>query len=110
MGAKQARPYFLVLCLMGVSSWLPAQTPPKVTGENPPSETLHISLNGPWKLFYFPQGKFQITNPEQLKTQGLTPIEASVPGETALDLSRQGVLPADLFFGENIKKLKPYEL
>ena len=110
MGAKQARPYFLVLCLMGVSSWLPAQTPPKVTGENPPSETLHISLNGPWKLFYFPQGKFQITNPDQLKTHGLTPMEASVPGETALDLSRQGVLPADLFFGENIKKLKPYEL
>jgi beta-mannosidase len=83
---------------------------PPVTGEKPTSEAVNISLNGPWKLFYFPQGKYHITNPDQLKTQGLTAIEASVPGETALDLSRQGVLPADLFFGENIKKLKPYEL
>ena len=110
MGAKHARPFFLVLCLMGVSSWLPAQTAPTVTSEKPTFEAAHISLNGTWELFYFPQGKYQITNPDQLKTRGLTPIEATVPGETALDLSRQGVLPADLFFGENIKKLKPYEL
>ena len=33
-----------------------------------------------------------------------------MPGETPLDLSRHGILPADLFFGENIKKLQPYEL
>jgi beta-mannosidase len=87
-----------------------AQTPPRITGEKPASEAVHISLNGPWKLFYFPQGKHQISNPDQLKTHGLMPIEAVVPGEAALDLSRQGVLPADLFFGENIKKLKPFEL
>jgi beta-mannosidase len=110
MGVKQARPFFLVFCSIWVSLWLPAQTPPRVPGEKPISEAAHISLNGTWKLFYFPQGKYPITNPDQLETHGLTPIEAIVPGETALDLSRQGVLPTDLFFGENIKKLKPYEL
>jgi beta-mannosidase len=110
MGAKQARPFFLVLCLISVASWLSAQTSPGSTGEKPTSETVHVSLNGPWKLFYFPQGKYQVTNPDELKTQGLTPIEASVPGEAALDLSRQGVLPSDLFFGENMVKLRPYEL
>ena len=75
MGMTQARPFFLVLCLMAVSSWLAAQTPPDVTGEK--AETVHISLNGSWKLFYFPQGKYQITHPDQLKAQGLAPIEAS---------------------------------
>ncbi|MGA3323351.1 MAG: sugar-binding domain-containing protein [Terriglobia bacterium] len=110
MGVKQARRFFLVLCLMGVPWWLPGQTPAAAAGGKPISEAAHISLDGSWKLFYFPQGKYRITNPDQLKTQGLTAIEASVPGETPLDLSRQGVLPADLFFGENIKKLKPFEL
>jgi beta-galactosidase/beta-glucuronidase len=95
---------------MGVSSWLPAQTTAGVPSENASAEAVHISLNGPWKLFYFPQGKYQITNPDQLKAQGLAPIEATVPGEAPLDLSRQGVLPADLFFAENLKKLQPYEL
>ena len=93
-----------------LSSWLPGQTPPMAGTEKLVPETVHISLNGPWKLFYFPQGKYQISNPDQLKTQGLTSIEASVPGEVALDLSRKGELPADLFFAENLKKLKPYEL
>jgi len=108
MGMKQARLFLLVLCLTGISSGLAGQTPPGVTGEK--AEAVHISLNGPWKLFYFPQGKYQITNPDQLKAQGLAPIEATVPGEAPLDLSRQGVLPADLFFAENLKKLQPYEL
>jgi len=110
MGVKQARLFFSALFLFSVSLWASAQTAPGVIGEKPASEAAHISLNGTWKLFYFPQGKHLITNPDQLKTQGLAPLEASVPGEVALDLSRQGVLPADLFFGENIKKLKPFEL
>jgi len=76
----------------------------------PAQETVHISLNGPWKLFYFPQGKYQITGPDQLKALPFAPIEAIVPGEAPLDLSRKEILPADLFFGENLKKLQPYEL
>jgi beta-mannosidase len=93
-----------------MSSWLQAGTPARAAGENPPPETLHISLDGTWKLFYFPQGKYQIAHPDQLKTQALASIEASVPGDAALDLSRKGELPADLFFAGNITKLKPYEL
>ena len=99
-----------VICLVMFSMWLHAQTPALVAADNPNSGTLHISLNGAWKLFYFPQGKYSISRPDQLKTQGLTSIEASVPGEVALDLSRKGELPADLFFAENITKLRPYEL
>ena len=98
--------FLLVIC--GLSSWLPAPASARVASGN--NETLHINLDGTWSLFYFPQGKHQINHPDQLKTQGLTPIEATVPGEAALDLSRQGILPADLFFGENLKKLQPYEL
>ena len=98
--------YLLIAFTFG----LPARAITGTTSENAPAETVHVNLNGPWKLFYFPQGKYHINAPDQLKTQGLTAVEASVPGEAALDLSRQGVLPADLFFGENLKKLQPYEL
>ena len=34
-------------------------------------ETVQISLNGPWKLFCFLQGKYQISTPDQLKTPGI---------------------------------------
>lgn len=74
------------------------------------SEVLRTSLDGKWKLIYFPQGKHQIADPAGLKALRLPSIEAVVPGEAALDLSRNGELPPDLFFGENILKLKPYEL
>ena len=76
----------------------------------PAGDASRTSLDGKWKLFYFAQGKYPIADPEQLKTSGLVPIEALVPGEAALDLSRHGELPADLYFGENILKLRPYEL
>ena len=33
-----------------------------------------------------------------------------MPGNVELDLSRKGELPADLYYGDNILKLKPYEL
>ena len=49
-------------------------------------------------------------NPDQLRAHGLATIAATVPGETALDLSRQGILSTDLFFAENINKLRAYEL
>jgi beta-mannosidase len=108
MAMKRNVLFSLVICVL--SSWLQAQTPAMAGNQKPASETVHISLNGSWKLFYFPQGKYQISNPDQLKTQGLTSIEASVPGEVALDLSRKGELPADLLIADNITKLRPYEL
>jgi len=107
---KGIRLFALVFCFMVMSSWLQAQIPARVVSANPPPETVHISLDSSWRLFFFSQGKFQIGHPDQLKTQKLTSIEASVPGEAALDLSRRGELPADLFFADNITKLKPYEL
>ncbi len=107
---KPARPFVFVFSLILASSCLQAQTQEAVASDNPASETMRISLNGKWKLFYFPQGKYQITHPDQLKTQGLSPIGALVPGNVELDLSRKGELPADLLYGDNILKLKPYEL
>ncbi len=105
---KRTALFLLVILLL--SSWLQARTLPVKDTENPTLEPIHVSLDGEWKLFYFPQGKYQIGDPGQLKAQGLTAIAASVPGEVALDLSRKGELPADLFFADNMTKLKPYEL
>jgi beta-mannosidase len=109
-GMKGLRTFSWVFCFIFLSSWLQARTPGRAIDEKAIQETLHISLDGQWKLYYFPQGERQIRHPDQLKTQGLTAIDATVPGEAVLDLSRKGVLPADLLYGENITKLKPYEL
>jgi beta-mannosidase len=65
------------------------------------------NLNGVWKLYYFPQGKYPGTKPENLnKLEG---IPAEVPGNVELDLAKAGELPENLYFGENILSLKPYE-
>ena len=58
----------------------------------------------------FSRASIRSALPTNSKLRGLTSIEASVPGEAALDLSRKGELPTELFFPENLKKLKPYEL
>ena len=107
---KRARPFSLLLCFVVAASWLQARAQVKAASAKPASETTRLSLEGKWKLFYFPQGEYQITHPDQLRTQRLTWIEASVPGNVELDLSGKGELPADLFFADNLAKLKPYEL
>lgn len=96
----------------GVASCLPLQTfaRPPLGGEEPAASAVHIRLDGQWKLFHFPQGKHNITEPGQLAKAGLNAIDATVPGDAPLDLSRTGELPADLLYAENITKLKPYEL
>ena len=58
-----------------------------------------ISLNGLWNL----SGKPQEQNVERIF------LSAQVPGCVQLDLSREGILPEDLFFGENILKAEEYE-
>ena len=105
----KVKPHILLLCFFVTIPWLQARAA-KPAAEQPGSETMRVSLDGKWKLFYFPQGKYQIAHPDQLRTQGLTSIEASVPGNVELDLSAKGELPADLFFADNLAKLKPYEL
>jgi beta-mannosidase len=110
MNRNSTRLVVLASGFLLVSSYLEARAPAKAAGDEPASETVRISLDGKWKLYYFPQGKYQITHPDQLRTQGRVSIEALVPGNVELDLSKQGELPADLFFADNLAKLKPYEL
>jgi beta-mannosidase len=61
-----------------------------------------ISLNGEYLLHFCDQQE----NPEGL--EGMQTIPATVPGNVEIDLMRAGMLP-DIFFGNNIKLLKPYE-
>ena len=58
-----------------------------------------ISLNGEWNL----KGRKEGTENDYLN------LTASVPGMVQLDMSRAGILPADLYFGENIKETEKYE-
>ena len=85
------------------------ETPPS-GGTTGADDAIRVSLNGKWKLYYFPQGKYPLVNPDQLTTLKVAAIDANVPGNVELDLSRTGELPSDLFQGENITRLKPYEL
>ena len=57
MGVKHARQFFLVLCLMGVSWWLPAQTPPTVTGEKANFRSGSYQPEWPLEAFLFSPGQ-----------------------------------------------------
>lgn len=61
-----------------------------------------ISLNGIWSL----SGKPQEGYDNGVKAEAL---EAHVPGCVQLDLSRCGILPEDLFMGENITATEAFE-
>ena len=67
-----------------------------------------IDLNGEWKLYGFSQEDDGVENPENLGNANSIP--AIVPGNVELDLANAGILPENLFFGDNIHELKPYEL
>lgn len=58
-----------------------------------------FSLNGEWKL----EGK------EQEAASSIITLQAHVPGEVQLDLSRAGYLSSDLFYGLNIFETNKYE-
>jgi len=66
-----------------------------------------IQLNGDWELFFFPQRGSPVTDPAQLN--GHMPIPARVPGMAQRDLMRAGLLPEDIYFGQNIRLLRKYE-
>lgn len=59
-----------------------------------------LDLNGVWQL----RGK-----PQEGDSSDELQLEATVPGCVQLDLSRAGILPQDLFFGENIRTTERYE-
>jgi hypothetical protein len=71
-----ARQFLSVLCLMVMSPSLQARTAVQAAGENVALGAVQIGMDGTWKLFYFHQGKNQISGPDELRTQGLAPIEA----------------------------------
>lgn len=68
---------------------------------------MRLELNGNWKLYYF--------NCEE-RLDGLCGLEnkpsvpAVVPGNAELDLIRAGILPEDIFYGDNLQKVRKYEL
>lgn len=68
-----------------------------------------MELGGIWKLYYAPWGKFKPEPGDDLKELGIPCVSATVPGNVELDLSAAGLLPADLFKGENILAAEKYE-
>lgn len=66
-----------------------------------------INLNGDWKLYPIEKCG-EVTEPNQLHQKKA--IKAKVPGNTELDLIEAGLLPAEIFKGENIRQAEKYEL
>ena len=64
-----------------------------------PTNMERISLNGIWSL----KGKPQCRAGEWISITG------EVPGCAQLDMAREGILPEDLYFGENITETEKYE-
>ena len=68
-----------------------------------------VSLNGNWKLDYFPQPDDGAVRTLPVPgDMGLKTVQATVPGNCELDLVRAGVLP-EPEIGLNIRKFRDYE-
>lgn len=63
-------------------------------------------ITSKWKLYYFPQYEREVSL-DDIKDKPF--VEAAVPGNVELDLSRAGVLPEDLFLGMNPTLTEQYE-
>ena len=59
-----------------------------------------VDLNGKWEL----RGKRQ-----EFENDECISLSAEVPGCVQLDLSREGILPKDLFFADNIEQTERFE-
>ncbi|MBQ8551531.1 MAG: glycoside hydrolase family 2 [Clostridia bacterium] len=68
---------------------------------------MRIDLNGNWKLYFF-HCEERISELSELEKKPSVP--AVVPGNVELDLQRAGLLPDDLFFGDNLQAIRKYEL
>lgn len=68
---------------------------------------MKIDLCGSWKLYFYDRREQEITQPEEL--EGIKAIPCTVPGNVELDLVNAGMLPEDLFKGENILEAEKYE-
>ena len=68
-----------------------------------------MNLNGNWRLYYSLQDSIKVSDVTELKNSGIPSLEATVPGNVELDLSKAGILPEDLFKGMNILKAEEFE-
>lgn len=68
-----------------------------------------MNLNGTWKLYYAPVGSTAVADVLALKESGIPSVPCTVPGNVELDLSAAGLLPEDLYKGENILQAEQYE-
>lgn len=68
-----------------------------------------MNLNGCWKLYYYPHGSVQIDHVKDLAEKNIAAVPGTVPGNVELDLSAAGILPKDLYKGENILTTEPFE-
>lgn len=68
---------------------------------------MNISLNGKWKLYYYNSVEKMADTPSALADVDF--VECNVPGNVELDLSKAGILPEDMFKGENILLGEEYE-
>ena len=68
----------------------------------------HLSLDGPWKLYYGPHDKFAPANPDELSNKNWQSVPATVPGNVELDLLSSGQIK-NPETGNNIYSLRKYE-
>lgn len=66
------------------------------------------SLNGKWRLDYWPQGAVPVMSPAQAEGLEMQTVEATVPGNVELDLLAAGLIEAPER-GSNVYKLRPIE-
>ena len=69
-----------------------------------------ISLNGTWKLFYWPQPDPAVVDPADFERvqDCMEQVPAQVPGNVELDLFAAGVIP-DPMIGSNVNGLRRFE-
>ena len=68
------------------------------------------TLNGEWRLYYRVTGDEDYSTKEELESSNFDKVNATVPGNCELELSKAGILPSDLFFAQNIKKVDEYQM
>ena len=66
------------------------------------------SLDGKWRLDYWPQGDTPIVSPADARQVGMKTIDATVPGNVELDLLAAGLIEQPEI-GSNVYDLRPWE-
>lgn len=66
-----------------------------------------IKISGQWQLYCFEQYERESVNPGDL--DGRSSIPCTVPGNVELELIKQGILPEDIYMGQNIRLTEDYE-